>query len=527
MELDRVKPEVLIELSAKGEMPAGIRFPHPFTGEPGDYLVVPMNEGISYPVDDVSISPMRLIAYGGHGICMGFFGVTDGTSGQMAILETPDDASIRIERLDGRLVIVPEWDSQQGQFGYSRRLRYVFFNRGGHVALAKRYRAHAQDIGLFKTLQEKRKSNPHVDQLIGAVNVWCWDHDAAGLAKEMLTAGIERILWSNQQSPSNLKLLNELGVLTSRYDIYQDVMAPTNFSRLRWIHPDWTTNAWPQDIILDRRGGWIKGWGVESRDGALIPCGVLCDKFGPEFARERVPAELSTHPYLCRFIDTTTAAPWNECFSPIHPMTRTESRKWKMELLRYISEQNKLVTGSETGHDAAVPFVHYFEGMLSLGPYRVPDAGRRMSEIWTNVPEPVAKFQLGHQYRLPLWELVYHDCVVAQWYWGDYNNKLPVLWDKRDLFNVLYGVPPMFMFDRNLWETTKARFVSSYQNTCPHVRRVGYQEMTDHRFLTPDRNVQQTRFANGVVITVNFGQADYALSDKRIIKSMSYLADGE
>ena len=94
-------------------------------------------------------------------------------------------------------------------------------------------------------------------------------------------------------------------------------------------------------------------------------------------------------------------------------------------------------------------------------------------------------------------------------------------------FNVLYGVPPMFMFDRKLWETTKARFVSSYQNTCPHIRRVGYQEMTDHQFLTPDRNVQQTHFGNGVVITVNFGLADYALSDGRVLKSMSYLADGE
>ena len=146
-------------------------------------------------------------------------------------------------------------------------------------------------------------------------------------------------------------------------------------------------------------------------------------------------------------------------------MTRTDSKKWKMELLRYMSEDNKLVTGCETGHDASVPFLHYFEGMMSLGPYRVPDAGRRMSEIWTNVPERVAKFQLGQNYRLPLWELVYHDCVVAQWYWGDYNNKLPALWDKRDLFNVLYGVPPMFMFTKALWEQNKARFVQSYQNT--------------------------------------------------------------
>jgi len=183
------------------------------------------------------------------------------------------------------------------------------------------------------------------------------------------------------------------------------------------------------------------------------------------------------------------------------------------------------VTGSETGHEAAVPFVHYFEGMMSLGPYRVPDAGRRMSEIWTNVPELVSKFQLGHRYRLPLWELVYHDCVVAHWYWGDYNNKLPALWDKRDLFNVLYGVPPMFMFDRNLWRTSKNRFASSYQNTCPLVRRVGYQEMTDHRFLSADRNVQQTSFANGLTITVNFGDEDFRLPDGRVLKSMSFLAE--
>jgi hypothetical protein len=101
-----------------------------------------------------------------------------------------------------------------------------------------------------------------------------------------------------------------------------------------------------------------------------------------------------------------------------------------------------LVTGSETGHEAAVPYVHYFEGMLSLGPYRVPDAGRKMIDVVHEPPERVARFQTGHFYRLPLWELVYHDCVVAQWYWGDYNNKLPSLWDRRDLFNSLYGTPP-------------------------------------------------------------------------------------
>jgi len=515
-------PEFTVELSAQGELPAPVQFPRPFISHPGEYLVVPMNEGISYPVADQSIEPFNLIAYGGHGICMAFWGATDGQRGHLAIIETPDDASIRIERRDGLLDIAPQWDAQHGQFGYARRLRYVFFDHGGHVAMAKRYRAYAQKIGLFKTLAQKREENPNVDLLIGAVNVWCWDPDGVRIVKELQAAGIERILWSNAQSPENLRALNELGVLTSRYDIYQDVMDPANFPKLSWQHGDWVTEAWPADIIRRANGDWLRGWGVEGKAGDWFYCGVLCDRRAVAYATRRIPAELATHPYRCRFIDTTTAAPWQECYNPQHPMTRSDSKAWKMKLLGYISHDSKLVTGSETGHDAAVPFVHYFEGMMSLGPYRVPDAGRDMARIWTNAPERVVKFQLGHRYRLPLWELVYHDCVVAQWYWGDYNNKLPLLWNRRDLFNVLYATPPMFMFDRPLWLANRDRFVQSYRQVCPLVRQVGYSEMTDHRFLTPDRNVQQTVFANGTTVTVNFGASEFRLPDGSVLPPLGF-----
>lgn len=526
LQLDGDKPEFTLTLNADGKLPVPLKFPHPFVSDAGTYLVVPMNEGISYPVEDESIAPMRLIAYGGHGICMAFYGVTDGEQGQMTILETSDDASIRIARVDGKLCIAPEWDAQKGQFGYARKLRYVFFERGGHVAMCKRYRAYAKQVGLLKTLEQKRREIPSVDRLIGAVNVWCWERDAVPIVRELQAAGIDRILWSNRQSPESLRTLNEMGVLTSRYDIYQDTMNPENFKFLRGVHPDWTTEAWPKDLMLGANGDWIRGWQVKGKDDQWYPCGVLCDKQAISYARKRIGEELKTHPYLCRFIDTTTASPWRECYSAEHPVTRSESRHYKMELLRLVCEETKLVTGCETGHDAAVPYVHYFEGMLSLGPYRVPDAGRNMQQILEEVPERVAKFQVGHQYRLPLWELVYHNCVVAQWYWGDYNNKLPAIWDKRDLFNVLYGTPPMFMFNRDLWQKNRERFVQSYKNICPVVRAVGYAEMTDHRFLTKDRNVQQTVFANGVTITVNFGSAPYRLADGTEVKVMGFDVKG-
>jgi hypothetical protein len=136
-----------------------------------------------------------------------------------------------------------------------------------------------------------------------------------------------------------------------------------------------------------------------------------------------------------------------------------------------------------------------------------------MARIVDDVPERVAKFQTGHYYRLPLWELVYHDCVVAQWYWGDYNNKLPSLWDRRDLWNALYGTPPMFMFNRQQWKENRDRFVKSYQTATPVARATGYSEMLSHRWLTEDHAVQETRFANGVTVTVNFGDQPHKLPD--------------
>lgn len=496
--------EVEVSISGEGPISGSIQWPSPITTGAGTYLVVPMNEGIAYRVDDQTIRPMRLIAYGEHGICMAFFGATDGKAGYQAILETPDDASISIQREGKYLCIAPQWDPQKGQVGYERKIRYIFFEQGGHVAMCKRYRAYAQSIGLLKTFEAKRRERPNIDRLIGAVNVWCWDRDPVGIVRELHAAGIDRILWSNQASPQAIDVLNQMGVLTGRYDIYQDVMDPSKFREIGYVHPDWTTPAWPKDLMIGPDGDWIRGWEVKARNGQMIPCGVTCDKEAIKYADLRIPGDMGSHHYGARFIDTTTASPWRECYSKEHPLTRSESRKYKMELLGLVSGKYKLICGSETGHDAAVPYADYFEGMLSLGPYRVPDAGRDIGRIWTSVPENISRFQVGYAYRLPLWELVFHDCVEAQWYWGDYSNKLPAVWDRRDQFNALYGTVPMFMFTRDYWEKNKERFLKSYQATCPLAREVGYAQMIDHRFLKEDWSIQQTVFSNGVKVTVDF-----------------------
>jgi len=524
--LDPQRPEILVQLTADGTLKRPLTFPHPFGSDQTDFLIMPINEGISYPAGDTSIPPAYYHLYGGHGLCMGWYGQTDLRRGVMTLVETPDDAGVRMFRRDELLHLAPQWVSQKGRFGPARRLRYVFFDDGGYVAMCKRYRQHAQRIGRLKTLAEKRAENPNVDLLVGAVNVWCWDRDAVAICRELQAAGIRRILWSHRCAPETLRALNAMGILTSRYDIFQDVMDPANFPNLRGVHPDWTTRAWPKDLMLGADGDWVRGWRVKGKDDQWYSCGVLCDRQAVAYARQRIPPELKTHPYRCRFIDTTTASPWRECYHEDHPMTRSDSRRAKMELLRFVSGECGLVTGSETGHEAAVPYVHYFEGMLSLGPYRIPDAGRKMGEIWDEVPPRVAKFQTGPYYRLPLWELVYHDCVVAQWYWGDYNNKLPAVWDRRDLINALYGTPPMFMFNRRLWQENRDRFVRSYRTATEVARATGYAEMLSHAWLSDDHTVQQTRFAGGVTVTVNFGEATFTLPDGKVLKPLSRLVEG-
>ena len=505
-------PELTVTLASdeNGPVQQPVAFPPPFVTGKGTALVVPLNEGILYPVDDITIPPVSLVTYSGHGLCMPWVGVTDTKTGAgiLAILRTPDDAHVEItRRLGGDLFAQPAWEATKGRFGYARSLLYVFFPKGGYVAQAKRYRAYAQSTGLFKTLAQKRRENPNVDKLVGAVNVWNWDEDKVALCREMKALGMDRALWSSGGSPQEVAAINALGYLTSRYDIFQDVYPPDA--------PAWLNKAgWPQDLVWLPNGDWMKGWAdiQKKPDGTQVVYqgGVINSQRGLARAKLTVPADLKMTPYGCRFIDTTTASPWREDYNPAHPLTRSQDRHYKMALLDFCSGQEKLVVGTETGIDPSVPFVDYYEGMMSLGPYRLPDSGRDLMDYKTPTSD-FLKFQVGPFYRIPLWELVYHDCVVAGWYWGDSTNKEPEAWDKRDLFNSLYGTPPLFLFDRAVWEKNKDHFARTYRTVCPLVRRLGYDQMLSHAFLTPDHTVQQTRWASGATVTVNFGDKPYTL----------------
>lgn len=503
--IETAKPEVEVTLEGSGPLAEALECPQAFKSSHATEFVVPMNMGIAYKADDDAVAEQWLHSWGGHGLSMAFWGAQEGTSAMMTIIETPDDFMLRLVRRDGLLTAVPTWYGQKGQMGYARHLRYVFFDKGDYVAIAKRYRAYARQIGTLKTLKEKLAENPNVSKLVGAANWWTWDSNKKAFLDELKSAGLKNVLWSSDGDAALIDEINDAGYLSGRYDIYQDVMDPANFPKLSWVDADWTTAAWPNNLVRDAAGDWERGWVIKDKQGNDVPCGVCCDLVAPAYAEARISEDLRTRHFQARFIDTTTASPWRECYDPKHPMTRTDSRKAKMQLLELVSKRFSLVTGSETGQEAAVPYLHYFEGMMSLGPYRVKDAGTDPPKIYTDPPAYLLKFQLGPSYRLPLWQLVYGDCVVSYWYWGDFTNKVESQWDRRDQFCALYGVPPMYFTDLATLRANEARFVHSHNSVTEIAKAVGWSEMTNHRYLSPDRNVQESTWANGCRVIANFG----------------------
>ena len=185
------------------ERSASDRYPHPFT-EPGRQLIMPVNEGISYPADDATLDAMYYHSLRRprpvHGLVRAR--PTD-SAGVMTIVETPDDAGGRSARgATACCTLAPEWEPQKGQFGRRGGSATSFFDQGGYVAMGKRYRAArpadrpAQDAGR-ETEGESRTST-------------CWSArstSGAGTGTRWPSAarcrppGIDRILWSNRGTP--------------------------------------------------------------------------------------------------------------------------------------------------------------------------------------------------------------------------------------------------------------------------------------------------------------------------------------
>jgi hypothetical protein len=73
------------------------------------------------------------------------------------------------------------------------------------------------------------------------------------------------------------------------------------------------------------------------------------------------------------------------------------------------------------------------------------------------------------------------------------------------LLELLYNVPSIRSLDVKQLRQSGKELAALYGFFSPIHRRIGTKPLTDFRWLTSDRKVQQTHFAGEIVLTANFG----------------------
>lgn len=545
-----------LRLAGDGALTAPVEYPGSLIPDPGDLALIPAGEGFAFPVDDPSIPVLPecslLNSQSWH---LAFLASLRGDAWIVLAVESGTDAQVRHEREGGLLHSQLGWLPEGGVWGYERAVRFLSGDRGGLSALCAAYRRYRDAPGPVESLREKRWRLPQLDRLIGAPEFWIWPDQyeefmyGAGdaelnptavelvrIAGEIKAAGCDRALiglFFAGDCPAAGKIAEKTGFLTAKYDNLEDELPGTLAplippARLREC--DYTARrmtAWPRDTVRDEAGNYIQAWALRGRDGIMHHQNRVCPQFAPEYTRAEVPALAREHGFEAWFFDVMGGGAM-ECRAPEHPLTRRESIRKRREAFQILGDAG-LISGTEEGCESYVGACCYSEGKLSPALYRLNyrESGRSKAHQYTpeEHEEIFDRFMLNPRYRIPLWELIYHDCMVSYWYWGDSSNCCPELLPRRDLFNLLYGQPPLYSLHVADWKRQKPLLLESAKRASAAARLTGYEKMTAFDWLDAEKLVHRTRFANGVTVTVNFSDRAFRTDSGETVPPCDFLLE--
>ncbi|MBC7720819.1 MAG: hypothetical protein H7068_02285, partial [Pedobacter sp.] len=364
-----------------------------------------------------------------------------------------------------------------------------------------------------------------------------WDNAReASFAKELKDSGINKafFLWDANHTPypeiGYDNKLKELGYAAGNYELFTD---------LKWRDTAYyqTDENGPLRFALTTYPGLFWDLAIRKKDGKTV-----FNQFGhtsnpvairPEMIK-RIDRELKEYPHESYFLDVYQANGLFECYSEKHPLTRQQFAEAVMANYKMVNEKYHQYMGGEWGADFLGSNSVYVHGMMTLqrtwwgteinqkgSIYSVGDwknNSRPSQMVGTRVaPDKYLKYSINEYTRVPLYDLVYHDAIVTTWRWEDANHHAPAIWWKKDLFNILYGNAPLWNLDRETWNNFKNTFIKSYNNICPWLQTIAYDEMVSHRFITTDHKVQETIFSSGKKAVVNFGDEDFLYEGKTIL----------
>jgi hypothetical protein len=372
----------------------------------------------------------------------------------------------------------------------------IFTSSGGYVSLAKTYRNYLQYSGSLKTLAQKAVAKPKLEWIKGAAVIW----GSKGLkyAREAAAAGVKRSLVMGTFKADEMRSMTELGFLVSTYENLEGTReGPMGFMKDTMEIAAYRTEA-GKPII-----GWVTKQGVEyySRSSVRALHAV----------KSYMPPLLEQLPYTGRFMDVTPAFILED-YHPAHRFSRAVDKEYKIKMMEYLGDDLGLVVGGEHGKAWNASIIEYLEGPMT-GSFFWDDGnkpGYLQPPTDSNYMSPnFKKYGADFRRRIPLWQLVFNDCISSTWYWGDSNDWFyqvnPNISDQKDLLNILYGSMPLLWANEKGygWDKNRSRFLQTLRNVCYFQERVAFSELLTHEFLNDDHTLQHAKFAGGAEAFVN------------------------
>lgn len=326
------------------------------------------------------------------------------------------------------------------------------------------------------------------------------------------------------------------GYLVAPYDSYETALTSAE-------NPDWTTahlgsRANLECAIVLRSGAFKSGFqqsGHYTDPRCVRP-----------LLEARISAVQTRAGFNSWFLDAYATGMLFDSYRPGATLTQAQNAEGNIDASRWVNETLQLPAGSEDGnattargvlfaHGMQTPVIGWGDPDMSKKPESPYYLGRwfpneKPEVFFKKVPlkEPYRTVHFAPQTRLPLYQAVFHGSVITTHHWLFDSLKLSNVRVENELAQLLYNVPPLYHLSADTLEQRLPVIARQDAFFRPLHERLATQAMTDFRWLSEDRLVQQTTFSDGTRLVANFDSREREVDAKPLGEQsiMAFFEDG-
>ena len=509
------------------------------------YTLVNEGQGLLLPNDwKTAVNALsfqgRFLTAGGY---MPWFGQVKERHGYIAIVDTPWNAGAYVEHPAGGpgTHIGVWWEPSLGRMDYRRCVTLSFLEDCDYNDLCRIYRIYAKETGKLVTLREKAARVPSVEKLYGCAFVHCgiktsvhplsdfYDQEhpeknnhvtpfakRARLIEDMKKRGVKKLYlhldgWAepgyDNRHPDYLPACGEAGGWEGMKQLADTVQSCGYLFGIHDQYRDYYLNAesFDEDEAVRLPDGNIP----QHSRWAGGPQSYLCATRALYYVKRNFH-EILSHGIRMdgAYLDVFTCNEGDECDNPRHRMSRRECYDYRKQCFDWLLSKGILPSSEEVSDWSmqSLVFCHYAPYHFMLQAPGTPRSG----------------------IAVPLFNLVYHDCVVEPWMMDilEYENPDGKKCREDLMLYALLNVGAPYLIRDGAYENTDGSFAGCGKlgpeetvGRCRVVQelheRLADCPMVRHELLDTEGRRQRSLFSDGTEVTIDLENDEYQIREGR------------